>query len=293
MGVLLDRYKTKPMEPRLETMREGSPLYNTDKAMAIQPLASQPVEQPKVDSSNAIGSLAEILGPTPAEREAEERRLQKNRQQMLMWTGLFDGLRQLGNLYYTTKGAASQQFNSPYGVVNQEYQQQRQLYNDLANYRRNYATSLYNLRRQLNDDTRRNKLADAQANWYDSREEIARQKAELDKMKAARVIKMQDGSLIKFDPVSGTAEPLKEADPLYVEYKRSQINKNNRTGTGGSRRSKNNGTYGYTIRKHTDPATGDIVTTRTPTTGNEPDKAPADKRKSTTTVKKRKSKTRI
>lgn len=180
--------------------------------------------QPQIDSSNAIVSLAAMMGPTPAEREAAERRMQKNQAQMAAWTGLFDGLRQLGNLYYTAKGAVSQKYDNPYSQVQQNYQQQRQLYNDMATYRRNYATSLYNLRRQMADDARRNKLADAQADYYNSREETARQKAELDKLKAVRVIKMQDGSLMKFDPVSGNLEQLSESDPLYVQYMQERIN---------------------------------------------------------------------
>lgn len=224
--------------------------------------------QPQIDSSNAIVSLAAMMGPTPAEREAAERRMQKNQAQMAAWTGLFDGLRQLGNLYYTAKGAVPQKYDNPYSQVQQNYQQQRQLYNDMATYRRNYATSLYNLRRQMADDARRNKLADAQADYYNSREETARQKAELDKLKAVRVIKMQDGSLMKFDPASGTAEPLTEADPLYEEYMRSRINKNNRTNTGGGR-STNNGTYGY-VKKRWMDANGVWHEERTPTTGERP-----------------------
>ena len=41
---------------------------------------------PVVDSANAIGSLADLLGPTPAEREAQERRMLQNKSKMQIWT---------------------------------------------------------------------------------------------------------------------------------------------------------------------------------------------------------------
>lgn len=148
------------------------------------PLDQQQQSYPVVDSSNAIGSLADLLGPTPAEREAQERRMMQNRQKMMAWTGLFDGLRHLGNLYYATKGATPQTLNNPYQLVDKEYQQQRNLYNDMVNYRRQYNTSLYNLRRQMEEDSRKNKLADAQAQWYSTRDEMARMKAENDRQRA-------------------------------------------------------------------------------------------------------------
>ena len=41
---------------------------------------------------------------------------------MLAWTGLFDGLRQLGNLYFTSKGATPQQYtDKPYQQIQQNY----------------------------------------------------------------------------------------------------------------------------------------------------------------------------
>lgn len=225
MGVLNDRYNRKLMQPAVDTAG----------------VVTQPV-QPQVDTSNAIGSLAELMGPTPAEREERERRMQEQKSKMMAWTGLFDGLRQLGNLYYTSKGASPQKYSDNlYGQVEQQYQQQRQMADAMDNYRRQYAQGMYSLRRQMEDDRRRNRLAEAQANYYDSRDEMARQKAELEKLKAVRVIKQKDGSLMKFDPVSGAIEPLTDSDPLYVEYVQSQINKNNRSGKGTGGRS-NSGT---------------------------------------------------
>lgn len=211
-------------------------------------------EIPKIDSNDVIGSLTGILGPSPEERAAEEQRLQEHRRKMHGWTALFNGLRHLGNLYYATKGAPGQKYNDPHQQIEQQYQDERKRLADIHASDRNYYTSLWGLYRQINDEQRRNTLAEAQAQYYGTRDEMARQKAELDKLKAVRVIKQKDGSLMKFDPISGEAEPLTEADPLYQEYVRSQINKNNRTGIGGSR-------SGVPYKEHyveeeTDPATG-------------------------------------
>ena len=95
-------------------------------------------------------------------------------------------------------------------------------------HRDKYAAQLWNLQRQDNEDARKKALSDAQVKWYGSREEIAQQKAELEKLKAVRVIKQKDGSLMKFDPVSGSIEPLTEADPLYVAYMKSLTNANDK-----------------------------------------------------------------
>ena len=245
-------------------------------------VATKQYELPKIDSDNVIGSLSGILGPTPEERAAEEQKLQEHRQKMHGWTALFNGLRHLINLSYATKGAPGQKYSDPHQQIEQQYQEERKRLADIHAADRNYYANLWGLYRQINDEQRRNTLAEAQAQYYGTRDEVARQKAELDKLKAVRVIKQKDGSLMKFDPVSGEIEPLSEADPLYVEYMRSQINKNNRTGTGGGGGGRSNGTYGYRTTKHVDPATGDVITERVPTTGGQPRGAEAPK----TTVKK-------
>ena len=184
--------------------------------------------------SFVIGSLSGILGPSPEERAAEEQKLQEHRQKMHGWTALFNGLRHLSNLYYATKGAPGQKYSDPHQLIEQQYQDERRRLAEIHAADQKYYANLWGLYRQMNDEQRRNTLAEAQAQYYGTRDEMARQKAELDKLKAVRVIKQKDGSLMKFDPVSGELEPLSEADPLYVEYMRSQINKNNRTGTGRS-----------------------------------------------------------
>ncbi len=183
------------------------------------------------------------------------------------WTALFNGLRHLSNLYYATKGAPGQKYSDPHQLIEQQYQDERRRLAEIHAADQKYYANLWGLYRQMNDEQRRNTLAEAQAQYYGTRDEVARQKAELDKLKAVRVIKQKDGSLMKFDPVSGELEPLSEADPLYVEYMRSQINKNNRTGTGRSGGGSSQ-TYGYRTTKWKED--GKVITERVPTTGGQP-----------------------
>lgn len=234
----------------------------------------QPVTVPEIDTGDVIGSLAGILGPTPEERAAQEQRLQQHRQKMHGWTALFNGLRHLSNLYYTVKGAPPQNYSDPHQLVEQQYQDEKKRLEEMNAATQKYYAGLWGLQRQVSDEKRRNMLAEAQASYYGTRDEATRQKAEIDqqkaeleRLKAVRVIKQKDGSLMKFDPVSGTVEALTEGDPLYQEYMRSLIGKNNRTGGG---RGANNGTYGYRTTRHVDPATGDVITERIPTTGGKP-----------------------
>lgn len=244
-------------------------------------VATKHYELPKIDTSDAIGSLAGMLGPTPEEREQQEQQLMEHKRKMHGWTALFNGLRHLSNLYFTTKGASPQQYADPHAQIEQHYQEERKRLADIQANNQKYYAGLWGLYRQINDEQRRNMLAEAQRDYYGTREDVAREKQELERLKAVRVIKQTDGSLVKFDPVTGETEQLSEADPLYIEYKRSQINKNNRTGTGGGRGGgRNNGTYGYRTTRHVDPATGDVITERVPTTGNQP----AGREKTTTTV---------
>ncbi len=230
-------------------------------------VATKQYELPKIDSENVIGSLSGILGPSPEERAAEEQKLQEHRQKMHGWTALFNGLRHLSNLYYATKGAPGQKYSDPHQLIEQQYQDERRRLAEIHAADQKYYANLWGLYRQMNDEQRRNTLAEAQAQYYGTRDEMARQKAELDKLKAVRVIKQKDGSLMKFDPVSGELEPLSEADPLYVEYMRSQINKNNRTGTGRSGGGSSQ-TYGYRTTKWKE--NGKVITERVPTTGGQP-----------------------
>lgn len=241
MGIFRDRLNQlmslqtdmSPTLPGSQAMRQRSPLYNTEKFYGIQPTV-QPQQMPQVDTSHALSSISQLMGPTPAEREAELRKQEAHNNKMMKWAGLFDGLRQLGNLYTTYKGATPQQLQAPYGQLEQQADRQRKLQAADDAYRREYANAYMRLQHGLNDDARKAKLAEAQAKWFDTRGETAQQKAELEKLKAVLVVKQKDGSLWKFDQVSGELEQLKESDPLYIKYVQSQIDKNNRMGYGRS-----------------------------------------------------------
>ena len=243
-----------------------------------QPLVTVPVQQPQVDTGNAIGSIAEMLGPTPAEREARERRAQESRAKMSAWAGLFDGLRQFGNLYYAYKGATPQQLSSPYQAIDNEINQQRAIADANDNYRRQYAQSLYNIRRQMSDDARRDMLAQAQADYYGTRDEVARMKAENDRLKNEKYIELQDGRIAKLNAETGQIEQLLPYKQQELES-RTQRNRQtgeaamiraNRVGTGGrSGGGRNNGTYGYKTTTYYDEQ-GRKVTERVPTTGGVP-----------------------
>ena len=259
-----------------------------------QPISTPPLvpveqpQQPQVDPNNAIGSLAEMLGPTPAEREARERRMLENRAKMSAWTGLFDGLRQLGNLYYATKGATPQQLASPYQMIDHEFQQQRAIADANDNYRRQYAQSLYGLRRQMSDDARRDLLAKAQADYYGTRDEAARMKAENDRLKAEKYVELQDGRIAKINAETGQIEQLL---PYKQQELESRTQRNRQTGEaamirankvgasgGGSRGGgRNNGTYGYKTTTYYDEQ-GRKVTERVPTTGGVPERRVQEKK---------------
>ena len=179
---LLQQTQQDPAQPVLPNSQQQSPLYNTEKFYSITPTA--PAEQPKVDTSNAIGSLAQLLGPTPAEREAQQARLERNRQQMAMWTGLFDGLRQLSNLYYTAKGARPQQYSDPYKTIDENYNREVKRLDDLAQYRRAYAKTLYDLQRQAGIDEQNRALNEAKIDWYKNRDEQNAEKVALQRFRA-------------------------------------------------------------------------------------------------------------
>jgi hypothetical protein len=279
MGTLLDIFRNGGIMNK--TGMKGVS-FTSPKVMPEQP--EQP-QQPVVDSSNAMGSLAGLLGPSPAEREAQIRKAQEGKAKMAAWTGLFDGLRHLGNLYYTAKGAAPQQFTDPMQQVDAQYQEQMKLADQIANYNRQYAQTQYALQRQAEQDELNKELKKAQASWYYGRDDATRQKAERDKY---QIVRMPNGSLMRVDKENGTAEEVSPSDPLYEQLTRSRIGAYNRQGTGGTRANGGKGasTYGYTTTRHIDPTTGDIVTTRVPTTPNQP----TGKQNTSTTVTKPKPK---
>lgn len=220
------------LDPYLNGMDDRMPQRITVPQPATRQVASEKpaistTPPPVVDTSNAIASLAGLLGPTPAEREAREMRMERGRRQMQMWGGLFDGLRHLGNLYYTTKSATPQRYSDPYVQIDKNYQDARKLADDLDDYQRIYTQQLWNLRRQADDDARRNKLADAQAQYYGTRDEMARLKAENDRLKNEAAIRNYDARTKNYDAKTATEDALRGDRVREIV---SRINKNNQTG---------------------------------------------------------------
>lgn len=248
---------------------------------ANQPLVSQqPVQQPQQTitqptDGNYIGWMKDMLGPTPAEREAQQRRLAENKAKMSGWLGLFQGLGALGDLYYANKGVTpSQPNNQPQQLLNQHYAEEQQRLDNLYKNRQAYATMLYNMKRQAGEDARKDMLTNAQAKYYDTRDEMARMKAENDRLKTEKYIELQDGRIAKINAETGQ---ITELLPYKKNEIQSRINRNNRTGggSGGSRGGgANNGTYGYetlVTEGIDDKGNRWKKTTRVPTTGGKPE----------------------
>lgn len=177
MGILQDLY--------IKRLTQSGSLQNPPMAQYQQEDGQQPQQMPQVDTSNAIQSMAQLMGPTPAEREAQERKLLVNKRKMIAWTGLFDGLRHLGNLYYASKGATPQQYtDQPYKTIEQNYQQERQLQDYANRYSQAYAKQLFDLQRQADQDQMRREAHEAQMEWYKAREDETRNKTEREQQKA-------------------------------------------------------------------------------------------------------------
>lgn len=161
---------------------------------------------------------------TPEERAAEAKRNRRN----AMFAAISDGISALSNLYFTTKGAPNS-FNGGSTLSGKMYERQRQLEKereamdkdyingylramemdrnrDLSE--RNYQQQLkqfeYNMQRNAAADKRAERELVAKENYYGTRNRKEEAKAEQEEKKA----KKQD------------------------ELLQSQINKNNRTGTG-------------------------------------------------------------
>lgn len=133
----------------------------------VQP--QQPVQQPQIDTSDPINSLAGML-VTPAEREAQQQKMLRNKRRMIAWTGLFDGLRNLANLYTVSKGAAPMKFtDNPYQTIEQSFKEEQQRQDNLNNYQDRYAKQLYDLQRQGEQDQMRREAQQAQIDYSKSR----------------------------------------------------------------------------------------------------------------------------
>lgn len=160
------------------------PIVPAVQALQAQQAQQQPQQQqmPQVDTSNAINSL---FGPTPAEREAQQQQLLKQKRNMIAWTGLFDGLRQLANFYTASQGANNMQFtDNPYQTIEQGYQSELKRQDANQHYANSYAKQMIDYKRQAESDQMKRDMQKAQLKWYDTRDETARLRAENDRLRA-------------------------------------------------------------------------------------------------------------
>lgn len=213
MGPLSTYYKLRTANPQVLSPGE-TPLMPVNNQGVQQPSAAVQPQQPQVDTSDPINSLAGML-VTPAEREAKQQRLLENKRRMIAWTGLFEGLRQLGNLYYTSKGASPQTYtNNPAQAIEQGYQQELKNLDDIQRNRQAYAQQIWSLRRQASDDARRNALSAAQVRYYDTRDEMARLKGENDRLKAEKQNEVSDA---RKEQIEQKTKQMKEMHPLQMQ----------------------------------------------------------------------------
>ena len=190
-----------------------------------QPQGNQPVEpqqqqMPQVDTSDAINSLAGLL-VTPEEREARQRKLMENKRKMIGWTALFDGLRQMANLYTASRGANNMQFtDNPYQTIENAYRQEQQLQDGMDKYRDSYARTIYNMQRQADQDKMRQEAQKAQIRWYDTRDEMARMKAENDRLRAEQQASVNEA---RRKQIELKTKQMEELHPLQKEKLKATI----------------------------------------------------------------------
>ena len=200
---------------------------------------------PQVDTSNAIQSLAQIMGPTPAEREAEQRRLAENKAKMNAWMGLFNGLGALGQLYGATKGASYAPMTvNPHQQIEQNYQQELGRLNDIYSKRQAYAQQLYNWQRMGEQDQMRREAHEAQMKYSKTREEALREDSRRkDEYNLART-KYYEAVASKNDEQAEywrlRAQGVPQESAAKIAKDNALAAKANRTG-GGSSRSDNQG----------------------------------------------------
>lgn len=199
----------------------------------------QPQQIPQVDTSDAINSMAGLLGPTPAEREAQQQKLLKQKRNMIAWTGLFDGLRQLANLYTASQGANNMQFtDNPYQTIEQGYQSELKRQDANQHYANSYAKQMIDYKRQAESDQMKRDLQKAQLKWYDTRDEMARMKAENDRIKTEKYVELLDGRIAKINEETGQ---IIELTPYKVDTEKSKAEKNRNQGKSALVRANNSG----------------------------------------------------
>ena len=205
------------MKQQVTPFTPGQPLS----LMPQRPTAQQ-IFQPqqtfeKPADGNYIGLINDMLGPAPAEREAQERRLAENKAKMNGWLGLFQGLGALGDLYYAGKGVTpSQPNNQPQQLLNQHYAEEQQRLDNLYKNRQAYANMLYNIKRQAGDDARKDMLAKAQAKYYGGKEDPERRKMDIAEFNAK----------VNADYKQATLEQKNALNEVRIRLMEGQISKN-------------------------------------------------------------------
>lgn len=196
-------------------------------AGAVQP---QQPQQPQIDTSDPINSLAGML-VTPAEKEAQQQKMLQNKRRMIAWTGLFDGLRNLANLWGVSKGATSQRYtDNPYQTIESSFSQEQQRQDALNQNRDRYANTLYNLYRQGVEDARKNKLAELQQKNYESlikeRGEKTRQQDELNQAKNEywNAMAQKNTEQAEYWRLRAQGVPAESAAKIAKEYAQAQKN---------------------------------------------------------------------
>lgn len=120
----------------------------------------------------------------------------------------------------------------------------------------------------MEQDKRTGEEHQAKLDWYRNRDEqnaekvaIQRFRAEVDAAyKGATLEQKERMNDIMADVYAGRIS-LMDAQRHLANVRAANV------GNGGGGGGRNNGTYGYKTTRHVDPATGDIITERVPTTG--------------------------
>lgn len=155
---------------------------------------------PQVDTSDAINSLAELL-VTPEQRKQQELALMKQKRNMAAWTGLFDGLRNIGNLYYTTRGATPQQYtDNLYQQNEKEYQNARAISDDLLKHQDNYARQMIALKQRADAIRMKNEQDEFNRQLQQERFEFEKEKQNQGEYGYANT---KDGRTIIYDKRTG------------------------------------------------------------------------------------------
>lgn len=144
----IQQQQKKDAYPDSEQETQSVPTYgygvdpNNQTQQVQQP--SEQDTQPTQTGMN-ISQLAQLLGPSPQERLQQEENERKRTINNEKWNAFFNGLRGLGNLYYTTKSATPQRLNDTTQQIEQQYQNERARRLQAQQQEQAYRQQLYNM----------------------------------------------------------------------------------------------------------------------------------------------------